>query len=561
MKKPDHRTVPSNPLTSQDPPDRKTTTYSRALSTALHGGTLEDDGSTSGQLLGKRNHNPPNRGPGTTVNLHGHAGAPKPEDLANNPELQKLNQAAHELRQKQTQHQKLTLRPQPGPQTTFLASQADVAIMGGGAGGTKSFSLMLEATRHLHVPNFFPVIFRREYPQITNPGALWDDSFKIFPIKAGNPHKTDLTWSFPKHTKVKFAHMQREEDRFNWDGSQITYIAFDQLESFTWVQWAYMFSRNRSTCGVRPYMRASCNPDPDHFLRDLLRWWIDDQSGYAIKERSGTIRWFVMKGNEVVWADHPDELTRLFGPSTRPKSFTFIPSTVYDNPILLEANPDYLANLEALLPVERARLLQGNWNIRESAGDFFRRSWILNGGGIIEGPPKLKRVLRYWDRAATAMKNGQPVKGASASAGCKMGETANGSWILLDMRTFQKGPIEVDQEILDIGLEDGPDVEIVLEQDPAQAGLKEAQALARTLGHAGLSVRLNPVREDKGQRFKPFARQCAAGNVAAVRGPYLEPLFRALENFDGSSKKSDEADACSGAFLMLGGGSLRAGTW
>jgi len=511
-----------------DPPEKpgtgsRTTPHSRALNTALNGGALEMDGTLSGSVLGKPN--------------------------------------STEAARKKAESKKNALGPQPGPQMQFLTTKADIAVFGGSAGSGKTFALLMEATRHVAVPNFTAVIFRREYPDITNPGGLWDESYRIFPLKGGRPRQTDLVWKFPKGSKIKFAHMQREEDRFSWRGAQVAMLGFDQLETFSYDQFSYMLSRNRSTCGVRPYIRATCNPDPDHFLRDMLRWWIDDESGYPIKERGGIVRWFVMRGRDMEWGSSREELVDRFGPTTRPKSFTFIPATVYDNKKLLEADPDYLANLEALLPVERARLLEGNWNIRETAGEFFHRSWITNGGGILEFAPKLKRVIRYWDRAATAMKNGQPVKGASATAGAKMGETMNGSWVILDMETFQKGPIDVDQEILDIGLQDGATVEVILEQDPAQAGKKEAMELARTLGRHGLSVSLNPVREDKGLRFKPFARQCKAGNVAAVRGPYLESLFRALENFDGSSRKSDEADAISGGFLMLGGGLLRAGTW
>jgi hypothetical protein len=31
-----------------------------------------------------------------------------------------------------------------------------------------------------------------------------------------------------------------------------------------------MTSRNRSTCGVRPYIRATCNPDADSWVADFL---------------------------------------------------------------------------------------------------------------------------------------------------------------------------------------------------------------------------------------------------------------------------------------------------
>ena len=51
-----------------------------------------------------------------------------------------------------------------------------------------------------------------------------------------------------------------------------------------------MLSRNRSMCGVRPYVRASCNPDADSWVASFLSWWIDQDTGYAIPERSGKIQ-------------------------------------------------------------------------------------------------------------------------------------------------------------------------------------------------------------------------------------------------------------------------------
>ena len=47
-------------------------------------------------------------------------------------------------------------------------------------------------------------------------------------------------------------------------------ICFDELTHFTAHQFFYMVSRNRSTCGVRPYIRATCNPDADSWVADFL---------------------------------------------------------------------------------------------------------------------------------------------------------------------------------------------------------------------------------------------------------------------------------------------------
>ncbi|MFS6779604.1 terminase large subunit domain-containing protein, partial [Staphylococcus aureus] len=127
-------------------------------------------------------------------------------------------------------------------------------------------------------------------------------------------------------------------------------------------------SRNRSTCGVRPYVRATTNPDADSWVAEFISWWIDQKTGYAIPERSGVLRWFVRIGDNIIWADHPEELEMytMPGPGGEEvpipaKSVTFISSKLTDNKILMAADPGYMANLMSLPLVERERLLGGNW--------------------------------------------------------------------------------------------------------------------------------------------------------------------------------------------------------
>jgi hypothetical protein len=151
---------------------------------------------------------------------------------------------------------------QPGPQTAFLQSPADICIYGGAAGGGKTVGLILEPLRHAtRVANFTAVFFRRTTPQITNPGGLWDESQKFYPRLGGTPHVGMREWRWPRGSKIKFSHLQFDTTVYDWQGAQITLICFDELTHFTARQFSYMVSRNRSTCGVRPYIRATCNPD------------------------------------------------------------------------------------------------------------------------------------------------------------------------------------------------------------------------------------------------------------------------------------------------------------
>ena len=151
-----------------------------------------------------------------------------------------------------------TMSAQQGPQTDFLRSPADICIYGGAAGGGKTVGLILEPLRYVRrVANFTAVFFRRTTPQITNPGGLWDESQNFYPRLGGTPHLGSREWRWRRGGKIKFAHLQFDNTVYDWQGAQITLIGFDELTHFTAHQFFYMVSRNRSTCGVRPYIRAT----------------------------------------------------------------------------------------------------------------------------------------------------------------------------------------------------------------------------------------------------------------------------------------------------------------
>jgi hypothetical protein len=270
----------------------------------------------------------------------------------------------------------MSLRPQDGFQTIALSTPADIAILGGSAGGGKSWLLEVEAVRHHENPNFGATIFRRTTTQIKAQGGLWDTSKKIYNLLSATPRESSLEWVFPAGGRVKFAHLEYEKDAYNYQGSQIPYIGFDELTHFSeWVFW-YMFSRNRTDCGISPYMRATCNPDPNSWVAKLIEWWLDDD-GYPIPERSGVLRYFTRDGENMVWGDTKQEVIdkaphifkdqALIDSGTdlldMVKSFTFISGSIYDNKIFIKNDPGYLGVLLSLPEEEKARLLKGNWKV------------------------------------------------------------------------------------------------------------------------------------------------------------------------------------------------------
>lgn len=435
--------------------------------------------------------------------------------------------------------------PQPGPQTTFLASAADIAIYGGAAGGGKSWALLMEPLRHVANKDFGAVLFRRTTVQVRNEGGLWDESEKLYPLIGAAPREHVLEWDFASGAKVSFAHLEHDKTVLNWQGAQIPLIGFDELTHFSAKQFWYMVSRNRSMCGVKPYIRATCNPDADSWVAEFIAWWIDQETGFAIPERAGVLRWFVRVGDAIIWADRPEDLAHhvdpINGEPIPPKSVTFIPAKLTDNAMLMAADPGYLANLMALPTVERERLLGGNWKIRPAAGLYFRREWCQ----VVDAIPAGAKFCRGWDLGATPKTESND---PDWTAGTKIGKLPDGRYIVADHRRDRTSPAGVERMIKNTADADGVEVEVSLPQDPGQAGKSQVARLVTLL--AGYRVRSTPETGDKITRFGGFSAQAEAGNVLVLRGAWNETWFTELEGFP-EGAHDDDADATSRAFNAL----------
>ncbi len=318
---------------------------------------------------------------------------------------------------------------------------------------------------------------------------------------------------------------------------------FDELTHFTRKQFFYMLSRNRSTCGVKPYIRATTNPEAETWVADFIDWWIDDQ-GDPIQDRSGIIRYFLVVNDEVKWADSREELVAQYGGRVEDtKSFTFIPSSIYDNKILLEHDPGYLANLNALSSVEKGRLLHGNWKVKPSAGMYFRRDQVE----VVPRPPsEILRACRAWDLAATVPTPENP--SPDATAGVLIGALDDGRFIVLDVIRVQQRSNDVRELIratAEMDKEKYSFAHIRLPQDPGQAGKEQAESYVKHL--AGFAIKTQRVSGDKITRAEPFSAQWQAGNVLILAGAWNEAYFAELESFP-DGKHDDLVDASSDAF-------------
>lgn len=449
---------------------------------------------------------------------------------------------------------RVSIRPQQGPQEMFLSSVADIAIYGGAAGGGKTFALLMEPLYNVHNPRFGAVIFRRTFPQIEREGGMWDESFQLYPYVGGQPNKSDMSWRFPSGARVAFSHLQHSDKVEDWKGAQIPLLMFDQLEEHEERVFFYMLSRNRSTSGIRPYVRATVNPDPESWVARFIEWWIDQDEesptyGLPIRERAGVLRWFARMAEKWIWGDTRDEVYEQTG-GIEPKSVTFIPARLEDNPILMQRDPGYRANLLAQSYVDQARLLGGNWKIKAAAGKVFNRAWFE----IVDAVPAGMggEECTGWDLAATEAKNkGDDPDYTAALTMLRAG----GVYYVTDFLMERVGPAQVDTLMKNTTIQRaavaqsrGSTYRVRWEREPGSSGKRDNLHIVQML--AGYDAMGKRPQGDKLVRAKPFAAQAYAGNVKLLRAPWNEMLLQHL-HAQPDAAHDDGMDAGSVAFNDL----------
>lgn len=433
------------------------------------------------------------------------------------------------------------IAPHPGPQTLFFETPADIAIYGGSAGGGKTWALLADYLRWKHLPKFRGVLLRRDSEQIRQAGGMWDASMELYPMFGGKPREHTLDWRFQEGSRVVFDSMQYESDKLKYQGAEIALLGFDELTHFTKGQFWYLQSRNRTTCGMRPYTRATCNPDPNSWVMELLGPWVDpefEQDGERFSAESGEILWIVrnVADDEITYyRDHPGDEEAV--------SVTFIRASLEDNPTLLEKDPGYKAKLMSLPYVDRMRLLNGDWSIVEG-GNVFKPEWFE----VVDSPPEMVEVVRFWDLAATKPKPGRD--DPDFTVGVKMGRTRFNRYIVLDVLRIRDTPGKVEELIADTAEQDGKSVKIRMEQEGGSSGVIVIDQFRRNI-LAGYDFDGQTVGVDKATRAKPFAGQAEAGNVSLLKAPWNRSYLNELAAFPDKNVHDDRVDASSGAYSAV----------
>lgn len=243
-------------------------------------------------------------------------------------------------------------QPLSGPQMLALTTPADELFYGGAAGGGKSDLLLgCATTQHRRA-----IIFRREYPQLS---ALVERSREIIG-GAGQFNEQKLRWRIGSDRLLEFGAMQLERDKENFQGRPHDFIGFDEVTGFLPSQVIFVSAWLRTTTpGQRCRIIYTGNPPTTPEGRWIVEYfapWLDPQ--HKDPAAPGELRWFAMLDGKSVEVAGPDPIEHR-GQLIYPRSRTFIPAKVEDNPHLLSTG--YVATLQGLPEPLRSQLLFGDF--------------------------------------------------------------------------------------------------------------------------------------------------------------------------------------------------------
>lgn len=219
-------------------------------------------------------------------------------------------------------------------QREFFLSRARHTAYGGARGGGKSWAMrrkfILLALRY---PTLNLLLLRRTLPELRE-NHLIPMQRELYGLAVYN--SAERVFRFPNGSRIKLGYCDTLQDVYQYQGQEYAVIGLEEATHFTEEQMRFLTTCNRTTRkDFSPRMYYTCNPG------NVGHAWVK--------------RLFI---------------DRLFTENENPDDYLFIPARIYDNKVLLDADPNYIRQLEALPEELRRAHLEGDWDVH--AGQYFR---------------------------------------------------------------------------------------------------------------------------------------------------------------------------------------------
>lgn len=275
------------------------------------------------------------------------------------------------------QKKKVVWEPQPGSQTAFLSCPVFEVLYEGTRGPGKTDALLMDFAQHCGVgwgSDWRGVLFRQTFPQLSDVVAKTKKWFpQIFPEAVFN--QTYHKWVWPDGEELLLRHMRVPDDYWNYHGHAYPWIGWEELTNWSMPGcYLRMMSCSRSTReGMPRKYRSTANPYGVGHNWVKLRFRLPASRGKVIRDSLGD--------------DGSVEPPRVA-----------IHGNIYENKILLDADPDYINRLRASAENE-AQLkswLEGSWDV--VAGGMFDDLWSSKIHVLKPFPiPRTWRIDRSFD--------------------------------------------------------------------------------------------------------------------------------------------------------------------
>ena len=218
-------------------------------------------------------------------------------------------------------------------QREFFLSRARHTAYGGARGGGKSWAMrrkfILLALRYPGLN----LLLRRTLPELRE-NHLIPMQRELYGFAVYN--SAERVFRFPNGSRIKLGYCDTMQDVYQYQGQEYAVIGLEEATHFTEEQMRFLTTCNRTTRkDFSPRMYYTCNPG------NVGHAWVK--------------RLFI---------------DRLYAENENPNDYLFIPARIYDNKVLLDADPNYIRQLEALPEELRRAHLDGDWDVH--AGQYFR---------------------------------------------------------------------------------------------------------------------------------------------------------------------------------------------
>lgn len=244
--------------------------------------------------------------------------------------------------------------PQSQPQWLAVLSRADELFYGGAAGGGKTdlgLGLALEA----HQKASF---FRREFTELTDVIDRGDEICAPYQVTYNHQRRR---WERGDHF-LELAAIDHPKTLKKYQGRPRDLYVFDEVSYFPefWVRFITGWLRS-TDLDQRARVLLLGNPptSPEgEWIVGHFAPWLDPQ--HPTPAVPGELRWFAVVDNESIEVGGPEPITHK-GETIQPRSRTFIPAFLDDNPFLRDT--EYRTVLQGLPDELKHKLLYGDFSV------------------------------------------------------------------------------------------------------------------------------------------------------------------------------------------------------